>query len=231
MQSKRKAPLRPAGTDFRRKLSSRYQKAEQNWTREMDKLHALFLAQGLAAVARKDLAAVEQRREAVKMLAGTDREEAEYLASCLELHHRRTQELLQQIKKECNGDDIMQRLQSVPGVGPVLALTFASHVASGRFQDRGQVSSYIGLTPDYNMKHGKIKGNDHLRNLMVQAAMTLVRSEDGGKLKERYECLTRDTSKNEMHAVLAIARQMAELLYTLAKDGSRYESSAVPASF
>jgi len=224
MKAKRKAVVRHPGTEFRRKLSSRYQKVQQSWTREMDRLHALFLAQGITTITRKDLSAAEQRKEAVSVLAGIEREEAEYLAACLDLHHHRTRELFQQIKKETDGDEVMQRLQSVPGVGPVLALTFVSHVALERFQDRGQVSNYIGLTPDNNMKHGKIKGNDHLRSLLIQAALTLIRSEEGGQLKERFEYLTQEKSKDQMQAVMVIARQIAELLFTLTREGRDYEA-------
>ena len=224
MKVKGNAAARHPETEFRRKLSTRYQKVQQNWTREIDRLHALFLAQGLTTVTRNDLITGDLRKEAVKMLGGIEREEAEYLTACLDLHHHRTQALFQQIKKETDGDEVMQRLQSVPGVGPVLALAFVSQVAFERFQDRGQVSNYLGLTPDSNTKYGKVKGNDNLRNLLVQAALAVARSEDGGTLKDRFEYLTQEKSKNEMQAVLAIARQIAELLYTITREGRDYEA-------
>jgi len=231
MTQARRNPRKLAATDFRRQLSIRYQKAEQNWERDMDKLHALFLAQGKTSIARKDLTPGDLRKEAVQALGGLEREEAEYLADCLDLHYRRTQALYQQIKKEADGDDVLRRLQSVPGVGPVLALTFASYVPCEIFHDRGQASNYIGLTPDSNKKDGKVKGNDYLRNLLIRAALTVARSPEGGKLKERYEYLTREKSKDEMQAVLAVARQMAEMLYTLTMDGDRHgaDSHAAPA--
>jgi transposase len=58
----------------------------------------------------------------------------------------------------------------------------------------------------------------------VQAAWSLTRSKQGGKLKERFEYMTVEKSTSKKKAIVAIARRMAELLYTLMRDGTNYEN-------
>ena len=215
----------------RRKLLAGYRRAQQGRSREINKLHALFLAQGITTMVRGDLATGEERKEAVKALNGLEREEAEYLLACLELHERRIEALNRQIKKDSAGDEEIERLQGVPGVGPMVAFAFAAHVVAERFENSGQVSNYLGLVPRVYMsgdtvRYGRItkRGNSYLRALLVQSAWALIRSKAGGKLKERYEYMTVEKSKSKKQAVVAVARRIAELLYTLMRDKTLYSS-------
>jgi len=182
-------------------------------------------------VKRKDLAKGEQRKETIRMLSGLELEEAEYLVASLELHEGRIEALLKKINKESADDEVIQRLQSVPGVGPMVAFAFVSHVAPERFEGPGQVSNYFGLVPRVYMsgdtvRYGRItkRGNGYCRALLVQAAWALVNTKSGGKLKERYQYMTIERSKSKKQAIVAVARRIAELLYTMMRDGGRYES-------
>jgi transposase len=215
----------------KRKLLAGYRRAQQGRSREINKLHALFLAQGITTVLRKDLSTGEQRKETIKALTGLEREEAEYLVLCLELHERRIEAMSQQIKNESAEDEVIQRLQSVPGVGPIVAFAFVSHVGAERFENASQVSNYLGLVPRVyisgeTVRYGRItkRGNGYLRALLVQAAWALTRTRKGGKLKERFEYMTLEQSKSKKKAIVAIARRLAELLYTMMRDGTQYVS-------
>jgi transposase len=215
----------------RRKLLAGYRRAQQSRSREINKLHALFLAQGITTIVRADLSTNEQRKEAIKALNGLELEEGKYLVACLDLHEQRIDALNRQIKKESYGDEVIERLQSVPGVGPLVAFAFAAHVGAERFENSGQVSNYLGLVPKVyisgdTVRYGKItkRGNGYLRALLVQAAWALVRTKKMDKLKERFEYMTIEKSKSKKQAIVAVARRIAELLYTLMRDGSRYES-------
>ena len=55
---------------------------------------------------------------------------------------------------------------------------------------------------------------------MVLAAWALVRSKEGGKLKERYEYMTIEKSISKKKAIVAVARRLAELMYTMLKTGT-----------
>jgi len=73
----------------RRKLSANYSHEVKGLTRNINLLHAMFVYQGHTAVVRKNLAAAERRQEAVKLLSGQEREEAEWILKHLELHEQR----------------------------------------------------------------------------------------------------------------------------------------------
>ena len=214
----------------RRKLLASYRRAQQSRIRDINKLHGLFLAQGITTMVKEDLATGESRKEAVSILSGSEKEEAEYLVECLDLHEKRIRVLKGRIKKESAGDEVIQRLQSVPGVGPMVAFAFVSHVGAERFENGSQVSNYLGLVPRVyisgeTVRYGRItkRGNGYLRALLVQAAWALTRTKKGGKLKARYEYMTIEKSISKKKAIVAIARRLSELLYTLMKNGTRYE--------
>ena len=227
-------PLVPVPTDKemkRRKILACYRRGQQSRNREINRLHGLFVAQGITTKVRADLSTNDAREESIKELTGIERQEAEYLVECLKLHDRQIKALEKAIKEESAGDEQIERLQSVPGVGPMVAFAFVSYVSAQRFENPSQVSNYFGLVPRVYMsgdivKYGKItkRGNSYARALLVQAAWALIRTKAGGKLKERYEYMTVEKSKSKKKAIVAIARRIAELLYTLMRDGTKHEA-------
>ena len=178
----------------RRKLLASYRRAQQSRSRDINLLHALFVSQGITTKVKSDLSTVESRQEAVKELSGIELREAEYLLKCLELCENRIAELDREMKADAAGDEEIERLQSVPGVGPMIAFAFAAHIDAARFENAGQVSNCLGLVPRVYMSgqtviYGSItkRGNSFLRALLLQGAWSLTRTKNAGKLKERYE--------------------------------------------
>ena len=215
----------------RRKLLANYRRAQQSRNRDINQLHALFVAQGITTKVRKDLATSEFRKEAIKELSGIEREEAEYLLKRLELCEQRIEVLEKQMEQEAAGDEVIERLESIPGVGPKTAFAFVAHVDAARFENAGQVGNYLGLVPRVYMsgetvRYGRItkRGNGYLRALLVQAAWALTNTKGGEKLKLRYEYMTIEKSKSKKKAIVAIARRLAEMMYTMMRDGTRYVS-------
>jgi transposase len=214
----------------RRKLVSSYHREQKARTGEINQLHGLFVHAGIVTVVKKDLATDEGRRETVKELGGLEREEAEHLVGCLVLHEERIKVLEGKMAERAKGDERIERLESVPGVGPKIAFAFSAYVNEERFEDGGQVSNYLGLTPRVYMsgtlvRYGRItkRGNGYLRALLVQGAWALTWSKDGGALRERYEYMTKEKGIGKKKAIVAIARRLGVLLYTLLKNGTRYE--------
>jgi len=216
----------------RRKTLSSYRREMRNRVRHINTLHALFVHQGHTTIVRKNLATAEKRREAVLILTGPEREEAEWIIKYLELHEQRIKELKGRIQKEAKTDEDMKNLQTIPGVGPVVAYAFAAHVGDGsRFNTGAQVSNYIGFVPrlDYSgtiQREGPITkhGNGYLRGLLVQAAWSMVRCRKEGSLKDRYVCLTVFGGKSKKKTIVSIGRRLAELMYSILRDKSSYEA-------
>ena len=214
----------------RRKMVGSYRREQRTRNQAINRLHGLFLAQGITDVVKSDLATGAARDETVKALTGLEKEEAEHLLKCLGLYEERITVLEKQMEKEAEGDKEIDRLQGVPGVGPKISFVFVAHVAPGRFENGSQVSNYIGLVPRVYMsgdtvRYGRItkRGNGYLRALLVQGSWALVRSKDGGALKERYKYMTEEKGISKKKAIVAIARRLSELLYTLMRNGTYYE--------
>jgi len=214
----------------RRKILSAYRRAQQGRVREINRLHALFVNQGITTLVKKDLATDKQRQGSIKLLNGLDLEEAEYLVRIIGQHETRMESLEMKMKEESEGNEMLQRLQEIPGVGPMVSFAFSAHVGADRFENAGQLSNYLGLVPRVYMsgdtvRYGSItkRGNSFIRALLVQASWALIRSRNGGKLKERYENMTVEKSISKKVSIVAVARRLAEMMYVLMRDGTRYK--------
>jgi transposase len=225
-------PIVPVPSDKemgRRKLVSGCRSVQQDRTRSICRLHGLFLAQGITTIKKDDLSTSENRRDSIKILSGLELEEAIYLLDCLDLYERRIKALDNKITEESAGDEQIERLQTIPGVGPKTSFAFVAHVAVERFENASQVSNYLGLVPRVYMsgetkRYGRItkRGNGYVRALLVQASWALVRSRYGGKLKELYIYMTKEKSISKKKAIVAVARRLAELMYLLMKNEAKY---------
>ena len=229
-----KLPLVPLPSEKeteRRKVTASYGREMRNRTNLINTLHAMFVHQGHTAAVKKDLATAERRLRAVEVLRGHEREDAQWLLKYLELHERRIEELKKKIRKEAKADEDMRRLQSIAGVGPIVAYAFVAHVGDGsRFSKGSQVSNYLGFVPrlDYSgtiQRHGHIskRGNGYLRGLLVQAAWATVRSKSGGALRERYKYITAFQGASKKKTIVSIGRRIAELMFTVLKNKTEYE--------
>ena len=215
----------------RRKILSSYGREMRNRTRHLNTLHALFVHQGHTTVVKKHIATAEKRQEAIEVLTGLERKEAEWLLKYLEMHEQRIKELKETIRQEAKKDADMQQLQTIPGVGPVVAYAYVAYVGDGsRFSKGAQVSNYIGFVPrlDYSgtiQRHGHItkRGNAYLRGLLVQAAWSMVRSKTGGALRAMYLYKTTEKGMSKKKTIVSIGRRMAELMYSVLRNNTKYE--------
>ena len=215
----------------RRKLLANYGREVKGRTRLLNLLHAMFVHQGHTTIVKKNISTAENRQESVKLLTGQEREEAEWILKHLELYDQRIKELKGKIQQEAKADENMKNLQTIPGVGPIVAYAFAAHVGDGsRFSKGAQVSNYIGFVPrlDYSgtiQRQGHITkhGNAYLRGLLVQAAWTTVYGKKESSLRDRYICLTMFGGKSKKKTIVSIARRLAELMYSVLRDKTSFE--------
>ena len=133
-------------------------------------------------------------------------------------------------------DPIVPRLQSVPGVGPVVALTFRAFVDEvGRFTSASQVSAALGLVPREDSSaerrhrgHITKAGPRELRSLLVQAAWACWRSKASGTLRVWAERLAGRRGKRI--AVVALARRLSRILFAVWRDQSVFNAATVAAA-
>jgi len=128
-------------------------------------------------------------------------------------------------------DEVVRRLCSVPGVGPVVATTFAAtRDDASRFLGAKQVRSYLGLVPrEYSsgerQRRGRISkaGSARARSLMVEAAWSLLRWKTG-QTKALHEWWARIAQRRgKATAVVALARKLAGIMFAVWRDGTQFD--------
>ena len=133
-------------------------------------------------------------------------------------------------------DPVVQRLRTVPGVGPVVALTFRAFVDDvSRFAQAGQVSAAIGLVPREDSSaerrqrgHITKAGPPALRSLLVQAAWSCWRSHRSATLRAWVERLA--ARRGRRIAVVALARRLSRILYAVWRDQSVFDAATLAAA-
>ena len=126
-------------------------------------------------------------------------------------------------------DDVCRRLMTVPGVGPVVALTYRATVdVPARFRNSKAVGAVFGLTP-FRYQSGEIDrtggisrcGDEMMRAMLYEAAHTmLVRSTKWSWLKAWAMKIARHRGMKK--AIVALARRLAVILHRIWVDGTEF---------
>jgi transposase len=126
-------------------------------------------------------------------------------------------------------DDVCRRLMTVPGVGPVVALTFRVTVdVPARFRNSKAVGAVFGLTPSKYQsgesdRTGGISrcGDEMMRAMLYEAAqILLVRSAKWSWLKAWAMKIARHRGMKK--AIVALARRLAVIMHRLWSDGTEF---------
>jgi transposase len=137
--------------------------------------------------------------------------------------------LLRTLERDPLLSDRLKRLRTIPGVGPITALTWVLEVGdTSRFRSIKQAISYCGLCGEEKRSADKVmrtpiskQRNKHIQRVLVEAARLAPRySEELALLYEREQ-----QRGNANRAVLAVARKM--VAYLLAVD--RRNTDFIPA--
>lgn len=126
------------------------------------------------------------------------------------------------LEVRATADPICSRLMSVPGVGPITALTFAASIEDPhRFARSEDVGAYAGLVPRRSQSgerdvHGHISkaGDSKLRRSLYEAANSILcRVQKPFALQEWGQRIA--DAKGNKRARIAVARKLAVLLHSL----------------
>jgi len=138
---------------------------------------------------------------------------------------------LEELARTDRHREAVATLRTVPGVGPITAMTFRVELHEpGRFRDGGQVARMIGLAPQVlqsgpTRREGRLlkSGNARLRTVLVEAAWRWVADDEAAKAK--YRRLVASTGSGKK-AIVGMARRLAVLLWRLSLSGEPYRAAA-----
>ena len=143
-------------------------------------------------------------------------------------------ELDRRVKRAATRDEVCMRMMTVPGVGPIAALTFKAAVDDpARFKRSRTVAAHFGLTPrryqsgehDNPGRISKAGDRDVRATLYAAANALLMRTMAGSQIKSWGMRLMR--TKGRRRAVVAVARKLAVLLHRMGTDGTEFRPAKV----
>jgi len=142
-------------------------------------------------------------------------------------------ELTAELATLARQDDRVQRLQTVPGFGPIVASAFASVVGDGQqFRCGRGASAALGLVPRQSSTGGKTvllgiskRGDRYLRSLLIHGARAVA---NAAKRKEdrlsRWVNRLRET-RGMNKATVALANKLARIGWAILRYGTTYQAA------
>jgi transposase len=135
-----------------------------------------------------------------------------------------------ELKEMARADAIVRRLCTVPGVGPVTAVSFVATLDEARrFASAKQVRAYLGLVPsEYSsgerQQRGRLTkaGNARMRYLLVEAAWALMRNKQPETEALRAWAAGVGRRRGRRIAVVALARKLAGVLFAIWRDQAQF---------
>jgi transposase len=152
----------------------------------------------------------------------------EQVLCCIETLIVQVKEADEQLKLLAKDDPVCQRMMTVPGIGPVIALRFTASIDDPtRFRHAHDVMSYLGLTPGENssstrkQRTGITKaGAQDLRFALVQGAWSAMRTRRNDPMVQW--ALQIAARRNRCIAAVALARKLTGILFAIWRDQSTY---------
>jgi transposase len=125
---------------------------------------------------------------------------------------------------------VSQLLATIPGIGPIIALTLAIDVDPTAFKSGRHLAAWLGLTPKEHSTGGKQRmggisraGHERLRQLLVTGATTVIKvaSRPGNKLATEWLLKLLQRRPRKLAAV-ALANKMARTAWAMMMSGEAY---------
>ena len=128
-------------------------------------------------------------------------------------------------------NEVSQRLATIPGVGPITALSMAVEIDSAMFESGRHLAAWVGLTPKERSTGGKQRmggisraGNERLRVLFVSGATSVINAALRPGSRQMTDWLRALLlRKPRKLAATALANKMARVAWAIMKSGRTYQ--------
>ena len=148
----------------------------------------------------------------------------------------RLKELETKLTAAHKANPVSRRLATIPGVGPITALTLAVEINPAAFETGRHLAAWTGLTPKEHSTGGKQRlgkisraGNERLRQLLVLGAMSVIKVADrpGNGLTTEWLSKLLQRKPRKLVAV-ALANKMARIAWAMMMSGEAYRRAPAP---
>lgn len=125
---------------------------------------------------------------------------------------------------------VLRHLQTIPGVGPLVAVTWLAFIADPwRFSNRQKLWKYCGLAVKHTQSGGRSRSrprrsqqyNRRLKHVLGIAAMSALRCQDGNPLTEKARTLQQE-GKPAPSIRRTLSRKIAVIAWNILKDPQPY---------
>jgi len=151
--------------------------------------------------------------------------------------NRQVEELELQIKLWHKDNEVSQKLEAIPGIGPITASAIVATVGDAReFKNGRQLAAWFGLVPKQYSSGGKQlllgiskRGDTYLRTLLIHGARAVTRfaGNKAGSESWLHKLVIR---RNKNIAAVALANKNARIIWALLAKGSTFRSDYAPAA-
>lgn len=156
----------------------------------------------------------------------------ERLTEHLKLLDRQVEEIHRQIIDWGRSSSLSQKLQKVPGIGPVTATALVATVGDARsFKNGRQMAAWLGLVPGQHSSGGKPKllgiskrGDKYLRTLLIHGARAVLLRVKLRQSRGENSWLTGLLDRRHYNiAAVALANKNARILWALMAHGRDFD--------
>jgi transposase len=142
------------------------------------------------------------------------------LGRCIAQLDAQLAEIDQRLTKQHKSNPVSQRLATIPGVGPITALTMAVKVNPAQFHSGRHFAAWLGLTPKEQSTGGRQclggisrAGDERLRQLLVLGATTVIRHTKPGSETASSWLLKLLERRPRKVVAVALANKMARIVW------------------
>lgn len=186
--------------------------------------------QGLQQLLAHLPAQLEQARETVPAVFI---ELIEQLRGQLLSLSERIETITKLIAQTISNDPVAQRLQTIPGIGPLSASALAASVGDAKsFKNGRSLAAWLGLVPGQHSSGGKAKllgiskrGDSYLRCLLVHGARSVLCASTRDSSTKAQPWIEQLRVRKHANVVsLAIANRNARIAWSVMVNGHSYQS-------
>jgi transposase len=154
------------------------------------------------------------------------------LGTHLEALQSRLREIDRKIRRVHRDSEVCRRLETIPGIGPVIATAIAATVPDAKeFRSGREFAAWLGLVPRQNSTGGKARlgaiskqGNTYLRRLLIVGANAVMRWSRRAQTDTWLTGLR--ARKPHLVVAVALANKIARIAWAVMARGDTYRAPA-----